>query len=92
MQGLGLQVITRVALAAYGLRCFTVMLLVPLQQDIVGLDVAVRQGRCAPVQGLHALTDLQQHSRWCSLASASQGSASCLLLATWTATCLCLCQ
>ena len=53
------------ALAAYRQRCFAVMLLVALQQHVVGLDVTVRQWWAALVQSLNALTDLQQQRQKC---------------------------
>ena len=58
MQGLGFQVIPRMALTAYWVCCLTVMLLMPLQEDVVGLDVTVCQWWCAAVQGLDTMTYL----------------------------------
>ncbi len=58
VQGLGFQVIPGMALTAYWVCCLTVMLLMPLQEDIVGLDVTVRQWWCAVVQGLDTMTHL----------------------------------
>ena len=65
MQRLCLQVIARMALVAYWHSCFTVMLLVALQQHVVGLDVTVRQWWAALVQGLNTLADLQQQRQKC---------------------------
>lgn len=67
MQGLGFQVIPRMALTAYWVCCLTVMLLMPLQEDVVGLDVTVCQWWCAFVQGLDTMTDLKRPGKQADL-------------------------
>ena len=63
MQGLGFQVIPRMALTAYWVCCLTIMLLMPLQEHVVGLDVTVCQWWCAVVQGLDTMTHLKRPSK-----------------------------
>lgn len=51
-------------LTAYRDSCFAVVVLVPLQEDVVWLDISMSQGWCALVHGFYAVAHLSPHYYW----------------------------